>query len=400
MSILNALVGRVGPSATLVISEKAAALKRQGKDVLNLSVGEPDTLIPQWVRKAAIQAIEDGQHLYTPVAGMPALRQAILDKLQRDNHLSGWSADQVVVSCGAKQVIYSALMASIRPGDEVIIPAPYWVSYPAITGLAQGIPIIVPCGPGFKLTAEALSKAVTPRSRWVILNSPNNPTGAVYTHAELAALAEVLHQHPHVWILSDDIYESLTYEEEFASILHCAPSLRERTLVVNGVSKSFSMTGWRIGYGVGPTELIQGMITLQSQSTSGACCIAQSAALAALQGGEGPAFLAEQRALFRQRRDLLVQGLATMKPLSVLTPPGAFYLYVDCKALLPRTTSHGQILTTDVQLAEAILEEALISCVPGAEFGLPGYVRFSYAVDEATLHKAIDRLAQWVNNRD
>lgn len=401
MSILNARIRGVSDSPTLKIAEKASALKNQGHPVLNLSLGEPDTQVPEWVQQAAIDAIARGDHLYTATSGLKPLKQAIIQKMERENRLYGFSEANVVVSTGAKQVLFNALSVSLEPGDEVIIPAPYWVSYTAMTELADGVPVIVSCGAdtGFKMTPEALQAALTPRSKWVILNSPNNPSGAVYTRKELEALAQVLEAYPHVWILSDEIYEHLVYgNAEAISILEVAPSLMSRTLLVNGVSKSFAMTGWRLGYGVGPTPLLEGMIRLQSQSTSGACCITQSAALAALSDGRSSAFLNKQKQVFVARRDVLVEGLSTVEGLTLFSPDGAFYGFAQCAGLLAGRTPGGRKVGSDAELAEAMLEEIFLSCVPGSEFGMPGYLRFSYAVEEAILREAIERLRIWVQD--
>jgi aspartate aminotransferase len=394
-SILNAFSKAIPSSPTLAISEKASALRKQGHNVINLSVGEPDLPVPKWVTDKAIQAIENGAHTYTPVAGLVDLRIAICQKLKQENHLGPYDPHtQILVSTGAKQVLFNALMVSTNPGDEVIIPAPYWVSYPAMVAMTGGTSVIVPTceNTGFKLTPQALTQAISPRTRWLILNSPNNPTGAVYTRDELASLAQVLQDFPHVWILSDDIYEPMTYDgAAFVSILNTAPQLASRTLVVNGLSKSFSMTGWRLGYGAGPEDLIEAMGRLQSHSTSGACCITQYAGLAALSESEKASqFFAQQRALFAERRNILLNGLAPVFDISM--PHGAFYLYAGCQSLMDRAGCQS-----DLDLAHRLLDETKVSCVPGTEFGLPGYLRFSYAVDGPVLHEASQRICTWAD---
>lgn len=391
MTILNHFAHRIPSSATLAMSEKAALFKKQGKDVINLSVGEPDLLMPQWICDAAIKAIQGGSHLYTPISGLPELRQAIVAKLERENDLRGYAASNVIVSNGAKQVLHNALMVSVEPEHEVIIPAPYWVSYPTMVTMAGGKPVIVPCTEEtkFKLSAKALAEAITPLTRWVILNSPSNPTGAVYSRKELREIADVLLDHPHVWVLSDDIYEHLAYPpHKFVSILNVEPSLHDRTLLVNGLSKSFAMTGWRVGYAVGPHALIEGMTRFQSHSTSGGCCISQWAAVTALNDPQAAVFLAEQSKIFQNRRDVLVKGLSSF--IQTESPQGAFYVYANVTKLMQEKN-----MSCDSELAHAFLEHALVSCVPGIEFGLPGYIRFSYAVDEPLLEQAASRLKEW-----
>lgn len=392
-SIINDFAHQIPSSPTYAMAERAAALKKEGKDIINLSVGELDIPMPEWIQKAAIDAIQKGSHLYTPIAGLPELREAVVEKLRRENHLEGYTASQIIVGTGAKQVLYNALMVSLSPDDEVILPAPYWVSYPAMVSMSGGkvVPVVCPMEDDFKLSASALRQAITPRTRWLLLNSPSNPSGALYTEAELGALAEVLCEHPHVWVLSDDIYEHLTYDNSrFASILSVEPSLRGRTLLVNGLSKSFAMTGWRVGYGAGPIELIQAMSKLQSQSTSGACCIAQWAAVSALTNPEkSTEFFAQVRQIYAKRRDILRNGLPSEMP--VTNPPGAFYLYPNVREIMRKKG-----MNSDIDLATNLLEEGFVSSVPGSEFGAPGYLRLSYAVPEAMLQKAIEYLHRWV----
>lgn len=384
----NAWSQAIPSSPTLAISERAQVLAQEGHKVLNLSLGEPDMPPPSWVKEAAIDAVITNKHRYTPVAGLAVLRQAIVKKFQRENDLSGYAVDQTIVSTGAKQVIHNALMVSLCPEQEVIIPIPYWVSYPPLVTMAGGKPIFAPCNADFKLTPETLSSLITAKTRWLIVNSPSNPTGAVYQPDELKALADVLEAHPHVWILSDDIYEHLVYDQKsFTSILNVAPSLASRTLIVNGLSKSFSLTGWRLGYGMGPKVLIDAMIRFQSHATSGTCCLTQWAALSALDDPRSVCFLEDQKVLFQKRRDLLVKNLN----LPVVIPEGAFYVFVDVREAIK-----AHQLEDDMALAKLWLEKLYVSCVPGTEFGMPGFVRLSYALDETALSMAIARLNGWL----
>lgn len=397
--ILNKRIQEISDSPTLKIAEKASAMGRAGHPVLNLSLGEPDTLVPSWIQEAAKAAIDRGDHLYTPTAGLKELRQAICDAVNGAEF--SYTPSNVMVSTGAKQVLFNALSVSLNVHDDVLIPAPYWVSYTAITTLAGGTPVILPCTEenGFKLTAATLQQYITPKTRWLLLNSPNNPSGAVYTKKELADLAVVLEKHPHVWILSDDIYEHLVYDgQESCSILHVAPHLAERTLLVSGFSKSFSMTGWRVGYGLGPSQLIDGMIRLQSQSTSGTCCIAQSAAICALKDPRTSAFLQQQKNLFQKRRDIFLDALSVVPGLNFLKPHGAFYVFVGCQEVLSshHCTPGGRFFSSDVEFCDALLEEIFISSVPGTEFGMPGYLRLSYSAEESLLREAGIRLQQWM----
>lgn len=385
----------ITPSPTLAMSERARILAKQGHEVINLSVGEPDTPVPTWVQQAACQAIQQGMHLYTPTAGADYLRQAVVDKLLRDNNLSGYSPSQVCVSTGAKQVLHNILMVTLEPGDGVIIPAPFWVSYPTMVTMAGGVPMVIPCGQtdGFKLSASALERAITPSTKWVILNSPSNPSGAVYTASELEQWAEVLRRNPHVGIISDDIYEHLVYAPHtFVSLAAIAPDLRDRLILVNGVSKSFCMTGWRVGYGIGPQPLIDAMIKFQSHTTSGTCCVAQWACAAALNHPEhATLFLQQQRDLFAKRRDLLVHGLR-QAGMDLDMPQGAFYTYANVQNVMQRRG-----VVSDVMLAHRLLDEVFVSTVPGTEFGLPGYLRLSYALDDNSLRQAVQRLSEWAN---
>ncbi len=392
----SAALARVAPSATLAISARAAELKRQGHDIISLSVGEPDFPVPDSAREAAIAAIRAGNNHYTAVEGTPELRAAIAEKFRRDNGLDYAPAD-VIVSVGGKQVIWNALLATLDAGDEVIIPAPYWVSYPDMVLMAGGVPVIVPTGvaAGYRLSPEALEAAITPRTRWLILNSPSNPTGAVYSADALAALGAVLERHPHVWVLSDDMYEHIRYTDgRFATIAAVVPALRERTLTVNGASKAFAMTGWRIGFAGGPRALIAAMGKAQSQSTSNPCAIAQAATLGALTGDLS--FLAERCAAFRARRDLVVERIGAIPGLSLDPPEGAFYAYVGCEGLIGRRTAEGRVLASDEDVAAWLLD-AGVAVVHGAAFGASPAFRISYATSEALLAEACSRIAAAVS---
>lgn len=382
----------IKPSPTLAMVAKAAALKAEGKDIISLGAGEPDYDTPKWIKDAAIKAMHDGQTKYTPVAGTAALKQAICKKFQRDNGLT-YTPDQIVVGTGGKQVIFNGLMATINAGDEVIISAPYWVSYPEIVSLLGGVPVIIDCPieNEFKLLPHQLEKAITPNTKWLILNSPSNPTGSVYTKHELEALADILLRYPHVNILSDDIYEYLLYDDaSFLNILNVAPDLFERTLLINGVSKAYSMTGWRIGYAAGPKALIKAMTDLQSQSTSNACSISQAAAVAAINGDHE--FLKEWRKSFTQRRDIVLNELSTLNELQLVSPKGAFYLYVGCSGVIGRTTPSGKIIQTDNDFCTYLLEDHSLAVVSGDGFGLSPYFRISYATSLENLQKACCRI--------
>ena len=385
-------VNWIKPSPTLAMTAKAIALKAQGNDVISLSVGEPDYDTPQWIKDAAIQAMVDGQTKYTPVGGTTVLKQAIAQKLNRDNGLA-YDVDQIVVGTGGKQVIFNGLMASVNPGDEVIIPAPYWVSYPDIVSLFEGIPVFIDCPieNEFKLQPSQLAASITPKTKWLILNSPSNPTGCVYSKDELLALAEVLQANPHVNILTDDIYEYLLYNDStFSNILNVAPDLYDRTLLVNGVSKAYSMTGWRIGYGAGPKHLIKAMTDLQSQSTSNPSSISQAAAVAAIIGPHD--FLKEWRKSFSKRRDFVLNTLANVPELQLIKPLGAFYLYICCKGVIGKITTSGKTIQTDNDFCTYLLEDHGVAAVSGDGFGLSPYFRISYATSQTNLEKACDRI--------
>lgn len=379
MNIVAKHILEIRPSETKAMTARATALRAQGKDVITLSQGEPDFETPENIRDAGIRAIHDGQTRYTPVAGIAALREAIKKKLSVENHLA-YTTDQITVGCGAKQVVFNALFASLDPGDEVIIPAPCWVSYPDMVRLAGGVPIVLDCpeAEGFKLRPEALERAITPATKWLMLNSPCNPTGAVYSHEELTALAEVLRWHPHVWILADDIYEKLIYgDARFATMASAAPDLYERTLTVNGVSKTNAMTGWRVGYGAGPLELVKAMNLIQGQTTSHTSSISQFAALEALSGDQSyiPMFAAE----FERRRDLVVSMLNKAPGLTCMVPEGAFYAFPNCAGVIGKVMPSGKRIQSDTDFAMYLLEEAGVAVVPGSGFLASPYIRISYA---------------------
>lgn len=389
---ISKALSRVAPSQTMAVTQKAREMRAQGLDVISLGAGEPDFDTPDHIKTAAIEAITRGETNYTNVDGIPELKSAICAKFKRDNHLT-YTPENINVSPGGKPVIFNAFMATINPGDEVIIPAPCWVSYPEMAKLCGGTPVIVPCDmeSGFKLTPEALASALTEKSRWLVLNSPSNPTGAAYSAAELRALGEVLKTHPEIMILTDDMYEHLMYDDcEFATIAQVTPELFERTLTMNGISKAYAMTGWRIGYAGGPEWLIKAMSKVMSQSTSNPTSISQWAAVEALNGSH--AFMAPRLAEFAKRRDFVVSGLNSATGLSCLMPDGAFYAYPDCAGLLGKCTSNGKIIETDIDFAQALLEEARVAVVPGTAFHGAPNVRLSYATDMQSLQTAITRI--------
>lgn len=377
----------IPPSPTLAISARAKELAAAGRDVLNLSAGEPDFTTPEFIREAAVAALARGETHYTPADGTPALKRAIADKFERENGLE-YAPEEIIATCGAKQALYNLCMALLNPGDEVLIPAPYWVSYPAIARLAGAEPVILPCSPeaDFKLRPDQLAEAVGSKTRLLVLNSPNNPSGAVYSRSELEALAEVLAAHENLLVVTDDIYEHLLYDGDgFANIAMAAPALRERCVVVNGVSKAYAMTGWRLGYAAGPAWLIGAMKKLQSQSTSNPASVSQAAAVAALTGDQG--CVVEMRDAFRARRDRFVAALNEVRGLHCALPPGAFYAFCDC-----REATAACDLADDLAFAAWLLEGPELAVVPGGAFGMPGFVRFSYACNQATLDAAAERL--------
>jgi aspartate aminotransferase len=392
MSFIASRLAKVKPSATLAISAKAAELKAAGKDVIGLGAGEPDFDTPEPIKQAAIAAMNRGETKYTPVAGTPALKAAIIGKFKRENGLE-YAANQVIAGVGAKQVIFNAMLATLNAGDEVIIPAPYWVSYPDMVLFAEGTPVFVEGREesGFKLLPADLEKAITPKTKWLILNSPSNPSGAAYSAAELRALADVLLKHPQVWILTDDMYEHLLYDGfEFATIAAVEPKLYGRTLTVNGVSKAYAMTGWRMGYAGGPKELIAAIADIQSHSTSNASSITQAATVEALNGDQS--FLKKWRESFAARRNLVVDALNAIEGITCLKPEGAFYVFPSMKGLIGKKTPSGKVVGSCQDFSDYLLEEALVAVVFGAAFGMDGYFRISYATSEKALVEAMKRI--------
>ena len=396
MSLLSAAIQRIKPSPTIAVTNRAAALKAAGHDIIGLGAGEPDFDTPDFVKEAAIAAIRAGQTKYTQVDGTPELKEAIRAKFRRDNHLD-YGLNQISVNVGGKHTIFNAMMATLDPGYEVVIPAPYWVSYPDIVLLAGATPVIVPCGidAGFKLTPAQLDAAITPATKWLIFNSPSNPTGAAYSRAELAALAEVLVRRPHVHILSDDIYEHIVYDGfVFTTLAEVEPALYERTLTVNGASKAYAMTGWRIGYAGGPAGIIKAMAKIQSQSTSNPCSISMAATAAALNGDQS--FLQVRNAAFAKRRDLVVSMLNQTSGLRCPRPQGAFYVYPDCTGLIGKRTPAGGVLTDDEAVAAYLLDTEGVAVVHGAAFGGSPAFRISYATADAVLEEACVRIQRAV----
>jgi aspartate aminotransferase len=395
MPFLSESLGRIKPSPTIAITALARELKSSGRDIISLSAGEPDFDTPEHIRSAAKAAIDRGETRYTAPDGIPELKAAICDKFRRENALD-YGPDQVLVSNGGKQVIFNALVATLDPGNEVIVPAPYWVSYPDMVLLAGGVPVIVATsiGNGFKLAPEALADAITPRTKWLILNSPGNPSGAGYSAAEMRALTDVLRAHDHVRVMADDIYEHIAYPPfRFCTPAEIAPDLLDRTLVVNGVSKSYAMTGWRIGYGAGPRDLIRAMTTVQSQSTSNACSISQWAALAALTGPQD--YIAESLAAFRRRRDLVVEALNAVDGIHCPLPEGAFYVYPSIAGLIGRRTPDGVTIENDEVFTRELLAREGVAVVFGAAFGLSPNFRISYATSDEALTEACRRIRRF-----
>lgn len=394
MSVIADRLARIKPSPTLAVTAKAAELRAAGKDVIGLGAGEPDFDTPDHIKKAAIEAIHAGQTKYTPVGGTPALKKAIIDKFKRENELH-YTPAQVVAGVGAKQVLFNAMLATLNVGDEVIIPAPYWVSYPDMVVFAEGVPVVAKTTEeaGFKLTPEVLEKHITPKTRWLILNSPSNPTGSAYSKQELQALADVLLKHPHVFVMADDIYEHLLYDNfKFYTIAQVEPKLYDRTLTINGVSKAFSMTGWRIGYAGGPEDIIKAISSIQSHSTSNACSISQAASVAAL--NEPLDFLDDWRKHFVRRRNLVVDALNKIDGVSCRKPEGAFYVYPNITSFIGSTTPSGKTLNSCTDFCAYLLEDALVAAVPGDAFGMGGYFRISYATSEGILNDAMTRIAK------
>lgn len=392
MPLISERLNLIKPSPTLAVAQKAAELKKQGKDIISLGAGEPDFDTPDNIKEAAINGIKAGFTKYTNVDGMPALKQAVQTKLKRENNLD-YNLDEIIVSTGGKQVIYNLFMASLNKGDEVIIPAPYWVSYPDIVLLAGGTPVIASCGSedNFKLTPSHLERLITVNTKWLIINSPSNPTGAAYSSEELLALAEVIRKYPNVHIMSDDIYEHIVFDDfKFYPLAGLAPDLKERIFIVNGVSKSYSMTGWRLGYGAGTKDLIKAMTIIQSQSTSNPSSISQIAAVEALNGPQD--FIRANAAGFQKKRDLAISILSSMKHIDCYKPEGAFYLFPRCDKLFGLKTQNGEVINNSNDLGEYLLDQAGVAVVPGIAFGLEGYFRISYAISIEEIEKACTRI--------
>jgi aspartate aminotransferase len=395
MAFLADALSRVKPSATIAVSQKARELKAKGRDIISLGAGEPDFDTPDNIKTAAIDAIGRGETKYTAVAGIVELREAIARKYKRENNLD-YTASQVIVGTGGKQILFNAFMATLNAGDEVVVPAPYWVSYPEMVALCGGTPVFVPTtiDKQFKLQPEDLEKAITPKTKWLIFNSPSNPTGAAYTREELKALTDVLVKHPQVWILTDDMYEHLTFDDfKFTTPAEVEPKLYDRTLTMNGVSKAYAMTGWRIGYAAGPLQLIKAMDMIQGQQTSGTNSIAQWAALEALEGPQD--FIEKNKKVFQGRRDLVVSMLNQAKGLKCPTPEGAFYVYPSCEGLIGRTAPSGKVIETDEDFVSELLESEGVAVVHGSAFGLGPNFRISYATSDALLEEACRRIQRF-----
>jgi len=395
MAFLADALSRVKPSATIAVTQKARELKNAGRDVIGLGAGEPDFDTPDNIKEAAIAAIKRGETKYPPVSGIAPLREAIANKFKRENGLD-YRPEQTIVGTGGKQILFNAFMATLNPGDEVIIPTPYWVSYPEMVAICGGTSVFAPTNidNGFKLTAEALEKAITPKTKWLLMNSPSNPSGAAYSEAELRSLADVLLRHPHVWVLTDDMYEHLTYGDfVFKTIAQVEPALYERTLTMNGVSKAYAMTGWRIGYAAGALPLIKAMDMIQGQQTSGACTIAQWAAVEALNGPQD--FIETNKAIFQNRRDLVVSMLNQARGITCPSPEGAFYVYPSCAGLIGMKTASGKVINNDETFASELLEAEGVAVVFGSAFGLGPNFRISYATSETLLEEACTRIQRF-----
>ena len=386
-------ISAIGVSEILQIGARASALKRSGRDVIILGAGEPDFDTPDTIKEAAITAIRAGATKYTALDGTPELKAAVAAKFKRDNNLD-YALDEITVSTGAKQVIYNAMMATLDAGDEVIIPTPFWVSYADIVQIAGGVPVLIPCGQetGFRLSPERLEAAITPKTRWLMLNSPSNPSGAAYSRADYQALTDVLLRHPHVWVMADDMYEHILYDGfAFSTPAEVEPRIKDRTLTINGVSKSYAMTGWRIGFGGGPKALIKAMAVIQSQATSCPSSVSQAAAVEAL---NGPQQIVQERCLdFQRRRDLVVDGLNAIPGLSCPKPEGAFYTFASCAGVIGKTTPEGNVLESDRDFCAWLLDSHDVAVVPGTAFGLAPFFRISYATSEAELKTALARIA-------
>lgn len=392
MNFLSDILTRIQPSSTIAVAQKARDLAAAGRDIISLSTGEPDFDTPENIKRAAAVAMAQGKTKYPPVSGIPELKAAVAAKFKRENSLN-YDPSEIIVSSGGKQVVANALMATVNKGDEVIIPTPYWVSYPELVAIFEGVSVFAPTSieTGFKLTPQALESAITPRTKWLILNSPSNPSGAAYSHDELLELATVLRQHPQVWVLSDDIYEHLMYSDsQFATMAQVDPEIKKRTLTMNGVSKGYAMTGWRIGFAGGPKHLIKAMETIQSQMTSGASSVSQWAAVEALNGPQD--FLDQRREVFMARRDLVVSELNAAEGLQCASPEGAFYVFPSCQGTFGKKSRSGAVITSDQDFATELLEQTGVAVVQGSAFGLPGHFRLSYAASTQNLQDACSRI--------
>ena len=394
MSIISDSLKRIKPSPTIAVTQKARELRAAGKDVIGLGAGEPDFDTPDNIKEAAIKAIKDGETKYTAVDGTPALKKAIVEKFKRENNLN-YSTDQITVGAGGKHVIYNLMMATLNKGDEVIIPAPYWVSYPDIVLLTGATPIVIECSEeqGFKLTAKDLETAITNNTKWIILNSPSNPTGACYTEQEIKNLAQVLKRKPHVNVLSDDIYEHVTYDGFKFFTIAQIPELKNKVVTMNGVSKSYAMTGWRIGYAAGDKEVIKAIAKIQSQSTTNPSSISQAAAVEALNGTQD--FIPIRSLAFQERRDFVVNSLNAIDGINCLKPDGAFYVFPSCKDLIGKKDKSGKKLENDTDFVQSLLENNSVAVVQGSAFGLEGFFRISYATSMKNLEKAMNRIKEF-----
>jgi len=394
MSIVSNTLKRIKPSPTIAVTQKARELKASGKDIIGLGAGEPDFDTPENIKQAAIKAIKDGDTKYTAVDGTPVLKDAIIKKFKRENNLE-YQANQITVGAGGKHVIYNAMMATLNEGDEVIVPAPYWVSYPDIVLLAGGTPIILECTEkqGFKINPLELEKIITKKTKWIILNSPSNPTGACYSEKDIREIAKVLEKHPQVYILSDDIYEHVTYEGFKFFTIAQIKDLKDRVLTMNGVSKAYSMTGWRIGYAAGPKEIIKAIAKIQSQSTTNPSSISQAAAVEALNGTQD--FIKERAASFEERRNFVVKALNEIDGIECLNPDGAFYVFPSCKGLMGKKDTNGNELKTDTDFVQSLLENSGVAVVQGSAFGLEGFFRISYATSMENLKKALEKISSF-----
>ena len=394
MSIISDSLKKIKPSPTIAVTQKARELKAAGKDVIGLGAGEPDFDTPENIKQAAIKAINDGDTKYTAVDGTPDLKKAIVEKFKKENNLD-YTADQITVGAGGKHVIYNAMMATLNEGDEVIVPAPYWVSYPDIVLLAGGKPVVMECDEkqSFKINPSDLEKFITPKTKWIILNSPSNPTGACYSEKDIREIAKVLEKHPHVYILSDDIYEHVTYEGFKFFTIAQIEGLKERVLTMNGVSKAYSMTGWRIGYAAGPKEIIKAIAKIQSQSTTNPSSISQAASVEALSGTQD--FIKKRAVSFQERRDFVVKALNDIEGIECLNPDGAFYVFPSCKGLMGKKDTNGKEIKSDTDFVQSLLENSGIAVVQGSAFGLEGFFRISYATSMDNLKKALEKISSF-----